>query len=74
MFKGHAFLKKEFKNPSGVVSFLTQYGAPVPSTPQAEQWFRRGSIPGPWLACLLAYLEADRGQPVSLTPYIGARQ
>ena len=65
------FLRDHFKEPGGVVQFLKVYGAdPLPNDEAVRKWFVRESLTGAWLGTLLAYLELDRGQPISLAPYL----
>lgn len=72
MFRTKRFLVDHFSAPKGVISFLDAYGAALPKEPTVEKWFQRGSIPSEWLPVLLAYLEIDRGGPVSLIAYLGS--
>lgn len=66
------FLTANFSTPARVVSFLMAYGHPkVPDEEAVRKWFSRGRVPGEWLIVLLAYLEIDRGAPVSVAPYLG---
>ena len=69
MFDAVAFLRQNFRDPEGVVSFLGSFGARSPSEMAAHKWFKRGSIPPDWLAILLVHMELERGQPVSLVGY-----
>jgi hypothetical protein len=71
MFNFKAFLLDKFGSSKGLTSFLTAYGAPVPEQWAADKWFQRGTVPGPWLPVLLAYLEIDNGEPVQLAKYLG---
>lgn len=71
MFKAKSFLVEMFGNVQGLLSFLGAYDAPLPNAGAVEKWFQRGSIPSDWLPVLLAYLELDRGGPVSLSSYLG---
>lgn len=50
---------------------MRAYDAPLPKSTRVEKWFQRESIPADWFAILLAYLEIDRGKPVSLVVYLG---
>ena len=47
-------------------------GAGAASDEQVQKWLQRNSVPGEWLAKLLAILETERGLPVSIRPYMGA--
>lgn len=74
MFDARRFLIDCFKTPVGLIAFLRAYNADLPSEETARKWFQRGSVPSDWFAYLLAYLEMDRGAPVSLSAYLGARK
>lgn len=71
MFDAKRFLVELFGSVQGLLSFLRAYDAPLPRASAVEKWFWRGSIPSDWLPVLLAYLELDRGAPISLTAYLG---
>ena len=65
------FLRERFREPGRVVVFLKSYGAErVPDVEAVRKWFSRGSLTGEWLGTLLAYLELEHGEPVSLAPYL----
>lgn len=70
MFRTRQFLVEMFGNPQGVVSFLRAYDVDAPDAATVQKWFARESVPASWLPVLLAYLEIDRGDPVSLVSYI----
>lgn len=70
MFRYADFLKDNFKTASGVIAFLTAYGVDAPSLPTVDKWFSRDTIPSAWLPVLLAYLELEQGQAVSLKSYV----
>lgn len=69
-FRTKQFLVENFQNTPGLVNFLRAYGAALPKSTRVEKWFQRESIPAEWFAVLLAYLEIDRGGPISLTAYL----
>jgi hypothetical protein len=70
-FNTEAFLRENFKTPGGLIAFLRLYGADLPLQPAVDKWFQRRSVPSDWLPVLLAYIEIDRGQPVSVAKYLG---
>lgn len=70
MFRAKEFLIKSFGNPQGLMSFLRAYNVAAPELAAVQKWFTRGSVPAAWLPVLLAYLEVDRGGPVSLISFI----
>lgn len=70
-FRTKEFLVENFQTVQGVMAFLRAYNAPMPNLKTVEKWFQRQSVPSEWLPVLLAYLELDRGGPVSLTKYLG---
>lgn len=70
MFDHRRFLVENFGNAPGLVALLRAYDGPIPKDDTAYKWFQRGSIPADWLAILLAYLEIDRGAPVSTVQYL----
>lgn len=70
-FKAKQFLTDHFQTPGRVVAFLRVYDVKVTVTEEAvRKWFIRDSLTGEWLATLLAYLELDRGEPISLARYL----
>lgn len=72
MFSARQFLKDHFVNAPQLVAFAGAYGVEL-NAPATSKWFLRDSLPGDALATLLALLELDRGQPVSVLPYVGGR-
>ena len=70
MFNVDQFLKDKFRDAQGLVAFLQAYGAEAPALGTVIKWFQRSSVPGDWLPVLLAYVELDEGQPVSLIKYL----
>lgn len=70
-FGAKRFLTDKFGTVQGLISFLRAYKvAPLPNDRAVQKWFQRASIPSDWLPVLLAYLEIDRGGPISLIPYL----
>lgn len=65
-----AFLKKELLTPQNVLALFSRYGFLPPSYTTVEKWFQRGKIPSAWLFVILAIMELEQGQPVSVSKYI----
>lgn len=74
MFNAREFLKQNFQNAGGVVACCRAMGVEPPSEEAAQKWFERSSLTGEWLAKLLAIMEAERGEPVSIRKYVGAAE
>jgi hypothetical protein len=72
MFDARRFLEDHFQNVGGLIAHCRAMGIEPPSEAQAAKWFGRCSLPGDWLAKLLGLLEAERGEAVSVKPYLGA--
>lgn len=70
VFEARQFLADHFTNAAGVVAFVRIYTHDAPSEAAVEKWFSRETVPAGWLPLLLAYLELDRGGPVSLKRYL----
>jgi hypothetical protein len=69
-FRTKDFLIENFQTVQGLLAFLRAYNAPLPNMKTVEKWFQRQSVPSEWLPVLLAYLEIDRGGPISLVAYL----
>lgn len=69
MFDGKKFLSENYHTPQHVKTVLGQYGLPV-SLAAAEKWWQRASVPGNWLAVLIAIKEIETGHPVSIARYL----
>lgn len=69
-FRTKDFLVENFQTVQGLLAFLRAYNAPLPNMKTVEKWFQRQSVPSEWLPVLLAYLEIDRGGPISLVAYL----
>lgn len=72
------FLADHFRGggaPGDVVAAVRAVGlaAKPPSEEAVRKWRDRNSITGENLAVLIATVEADRGSPVSILPYIGGQ-
>lgn len=72
MFDAKKFIRENFQGPGGVIAHCRAMGLEPPSDEQVQKWLQRNSVPGEWLAKLLAILETERGLPVSIRPYMGA--
>lgn len=72
MFDARKFLEDHFQNVGGLIAHCRALGVEPPSEAQAAKWFSRCSLSGDWLAKLLGLLEVERGEPVSVKPYLGA--
>jgi hypothetical protein len=70
MFDVERFLRCYFRTPAELASFVRAYGLEPPAAATVDKWFRRASIPGKWFPVLLAFIELDRGAPVSLAPFV----
>jgi hypothetical protein len=70
-FEARQFVTERFKTAAGVVAFLRAYGvSELPTEHAVMKWLKRDSIPGDWLAVLLALCEVEDGTPVSLHQYL----
>jgi hypothetical protein len=74
MFDAARFLQDRFTNPDGVIGLFQTYGMNCPSREAVRKWFERSSISAEWLPLLLALLELDAGEPVSLAQYLTVRR
>lgn len=70
MFNYQNFLKVEFEGLHNVPILFLQYGFTAPEESAVIKWSQRNSVPSAWFPLLLALLELERGQPVSLGRYI----
>lgn len=71
MFDAKQFIRENFQSAGGVIAHCRSVGLEPPSDEQVQKWLQRNSVPGEWLAKLLALLEAERGEPVSVQAYMG---
>lgn len=69
VFDGKKFLSENYHTPQHVKTVLGQYGLPV-TLAAAEKWWQRASVPGNWLAVLIAIKEIETGRPVSIARYL----
>ena len=70
-FDARRFLTENFQNPATLIAHVTTLGLTPPSQAQVEKWFSRNSVPADWLTKLVALLERETGEPVSLAQYMG---
>lgn len=70
MFDGRAFIRGEFGSAAAVLDLFDRYGLNGPEAATVQQWWRRSSVPGGWLARCLCLLEIEHGHPVSLAKYM----
>ncbi len=68
MFDARKFLTEEIGQAQSVHAMFSSAGY-VLSLAAVKKWYQRSTIPGDWLALLLALMERERGAPVSLTEY-----
>lgn len=71
MFDGKIFLSENYHTPQHTQTVLSQYGFPV-KLAAVEKWWQRESVPGAWLAILIAIKEIECGRPISVTKYLRA--
>ncbi len=64
------FLSERWENHDALLAFLQRYGVDTISRAALFKWYRRSSIPSDWLPVLLALIEIDTGQAVSLISYL----
>lgn len=64
------FLKTNFPTVTAVIAAVSEVAEETPHPAAVMKWFRRGTVPMPWFAMLLAALEQRHGQPFSLKPYM----
>jgi hypothetical protein len=69
-FDTSTFLRERWENHDALLAFFQRYGVDTISRAALFKWYRRDSIPSDWLPVLLALIEIDSGQPVSLIPYL----
>lgn len=69
MFDARRFLKDHYSNAQHTATSLRRYGFPV-SSAAATKWFQRGSVPGLWLAVLIAIKEIETGSAVRVAGYL----
>lgn len=61
-----------FVNHGRLSAFVRAFGYEPPKAETVYKWFQRGSIPGEWFPVLLALLELEKGNAVSVSPYLRA--
>lgn len=70
MFDAKKFIRENFQSAGGVIAHCRSAGAEPPTDEQVQKWMQRNSVPGDWLAKLIAVLEKNGGEAVSLQPYM----
>lgn len=70
MFDARRFLREHFQNAGGIVAHCRAAGVKSPSEEAAQKWLERSSLTGDNLAKLLFVLETEKGQAVSIRPYV----
>jgi len=68
-FDTRTFLKAHWPKTPALVAFLKSYNVHVEQA-AVYKWAGRGTVPSSHFPLLLAFLEIEQGQPVSLVPYI----
>jgi len=69
-FSAREFLTTEVGDAQSVLSLFTLRGVLSIGIDTIRKWYERDSLPGDKLVTLLAILEIDRGEPVSVVKYI----
>jgi hypothetical protein len=69
-FNSNRFLANFFPDISGLCGLLSAYGFEAPQPATVEKWRSRDTVPGAWLPLVLGVLELERGEPVSMLPFI----
>lgn len=72
MFDAPLFLKEQLRTPQAVLTLFAYLPDEAPKLGTVEKWFQRGVVPSSWLPLILALLEIEHGQPVSLCKYLNA--
>ena len=72
MFEARRFLEENFGDIGGLIARCRAANVEPPNEAAVQKWRQRNSIPGEWLTKLVSVLEAERGEAVSLRPYMGA--
>lgn len=70
MFNRDMFLSDMDLDVDAIIALAGRAGVEVPERDTVRKWFERASIPGHWWPVLIALVELDRGQPISLLPYV----
>lgn len=74
MFDCLRFMNDQFGNADAVIGLANHFNVDVPTKDTLRKWFERGSIPSDWWPIVLALLEMERGEPVSVLSYIAREQ
>lgn len=70
MFDGKKFLTENYHTPQHVKTVMGQYGFTDLTLAAIEKWWQRASVPGNWLAVLIAIKEIETGAPISIAKYL----
>lgn len=70
LFDVAGFIAAEFQSVHGVAPACEAAGFPIPNIGQIRKWVARQSVPGEWLAILLAVKEAETLRPLSITQFV----
>ncbi|HTP77737.1 MAG TPA: hypothetical protein VMJ73_12240 [Rhizomicrobium sp.] len=68
-FDFRAFLDANWKSSGDVSRFLASYAVDQ-RVPCVAKWRERQSVPAQSFALLVVLLEIEKGQPISLSPYL----
>lgn len=74
MFRTRDFLVDHFQTAQRLVATLYAHKIDAPRETAVEKWFLRGSVPGSWLPILIAVLEDEHGEPISIKTYVGGER
>lgn len=69
MFDTKKFLTDNWPSPNDMHAWLLSF-EPGLKPINVYMWYRRETLPAPWFARILAYMELTRGEPVSLLPWL----
>lgn len=70
VFRTGKFLEDNFGDVDGVIGLVGKHWSTVPQREAVRKWFSRESVASEWWPVLLLVLEAHKGKPVSLSPYM----
>lgn len=71
MFDAAGFLRDHFTDPNVLCEILARYDVEAPKNDTVRKWFSRGSVPGDWLAVLVAIAQhISGGTPPVHTFYV----
>lgn len=70
VFDTDAFIREHFRDANGIVGMLRAYGLRCPPYDTARKWVARGTVPSEWFPVIVAVLELDNGEAISLIKYL----